>query len=490
MSAIAFQYEATPAPSVRGPASLARMAAFALLSAACTWFSIRMTRFDGGVAALWLSSGLLTGVLLSTPRQTWRAWLVAALVGQTAARVANGGTLALAVVVVAINLLESGIVAAWVMRRMPALGQGRSLGRMARDAVIATVVACLLSATLAAPLLQYYVQPGLLASWLSWFTAHLLGMMIMATLTVCALQPKISLFGRTGTRTDYALCFVLMLATCVGAFSLDRFPLLFLPLLPLQLLVWRHGLSGMMAGVVALAVTSGLSSASGHGPFKLEDEKSALEHVLFWQSYLAAACALAYSTSVAMARRRVLERQLQQSEARHRQMAEDADRLARYDALTGLANRRYFDEALPAALARAARNGAPLELLGLDVDHFKAINDTFGHAAGDKVLAEFASRLSDCVFDVDLVARLGGDEFVVLVEYSASSESGELIARRVLDAMREPILIDGEEITVGVSIGIGLHAPARSPERVMRLADQALYEAKARGRNTWSLQRD
>src|SRR6185503_21248944 len=100
------------------------------------------------------------------------------------------------------------------------------------------------------------------------------------------------------------------------------------------------------------------------------------------------------------------------------------------------------------------------------------------------------SRLSDCVFDVDLVARMGGDEFVVLVEYSASCQSGELIARRVHEAMREPMHVDGVELTVGVSIGIGLHHPARSATQVFRLADEALYEAKDRGRNTWSLRRD
>ena len=487
MNAVALPYE-SPLIAPRLPRALPSLVGLALLTAASTWISIRMTRFDGGVAAVWLSNGLLTGLLLIAPRARWAGFFAAAVVGQMLARVLNGGSWLLSLVVVAINLMESGAVAFWVRRRIPP--QGRSIGRMAHDAVVATFVACVVSASLAAPLLQSYVQTSLAVSWVSWFTAHVMGMAIVATLTVCALQPKVGVVGRPGMRVDFVLCLALLSAVCAGVFLLESFPLLFLTFLPLQLLVWRHGLSGMMAGVVILALASGIPAAGGSGPFRGIGGESSLQHVLFWQVYVASACALAYSTSVAISRRRALEKRLQRSEALHRQMAEDADRLARYDALTGLANRRQFDEAMDAAVARAARNGTPVELLVFDLDHFKRINDTLGHPVGDAVLAEFASRLSDCVFDVDLVARMGGDEFVVLVEYSASCESGELIARRVLDAMREPIVVGGKALAIGVSIGVGLHQPARSATEVFRLADDALYDAKARGRNTWALRRD
>jgi diguanylate cyclase (GGDEF)-like protein len=489
VNAVAYPYH-SPSPASRLPQSLPSFVALALLSAASSWFSIRMTRFDGGVAALWLSNGLLTGLLLLAPRANWPGLFVAALLGQLLARVSHGSSWLLSLGVVAINLMESGMVAFWVRRRIPSLGQGRSISRMAHDAVFATLIACLLSASLAAALLQSYVHTPLGVSWVSWFTAHFMGMAVVATLTVCALQPKVGVIGRPGMRVDFALCLGLLCLVCAGVFVLESIPLLFLTFLPLQLLVWRHGMSGMMAGIVVLAVASGIPAASGSGPFRGVGGDSSLEHVLFWQAYVAAACALAYSTSVAIARRRELERQLQRSEALHRQMAEEADRLARYDALTGLANRRQFDEALEAAVARSARNGTPVELLVCDLDNFKRINDTLGHAAGDAVLAEFASRLSDCVFDVDLVARMGGDEFVVLVEYAASCESGELIARRVLEAMREPVRVDGKLLEVGVSVGVGLHAPARSATQVFRLADDALYDAKARGRGTWAIRRD
>jgi diguanylate cyclase (GGDEF)-like protein/PAS domain S-box-containing protein len=165
----------------------------------------------------------------------------------------------------------------------------------------------------------------------------------------------------------------------------------------------------------------------------------------------------------------------------------ELERQARVDALTGLANRRHFEEDLSAAVARATRTGAALLALSLDLDRFKQINDSLGHAVGDEVLKEFARRVRASVYDVDLVARLGGDEFVVLVEYAPTAEAGERIARHLLDAMVPPFEIDGRDVPVATSVGIGLHQPVVSAAALMALADKALYEAKARGRNTWSL---
>jgi diguanylate cyclase (GGDEF)-like protein len=168
-----------------------------------------------------------------------------------------------------------------------------------------------------------------------------------------------------------------------------------------------------------------------------------------------------------------------------KRLERELERLARFDALTGLANRRHFEESLHEAVALALRTGAALMLLSLDLDKFKQINDTLGHAAGDEVLKEFGRRVQASVYDVDLVARLGGDEFLVLVQYSASRDSGERIAKAIIEAMRAPIdLSDGQTVQAATSIGIGLQKPVRSAESLLALADKALYEAKNRGRNT------
>jgi diguanylate cyclase (GGDEF)-like protein len=479
---------AEPAPRTR-PGLLPRAFLLGLLTAACTWFSISLTRFDGGVSAFWIANGLLTGVLLLSPRASWRGWILGAAGGQAAARLAHGDTAWIALLMVAINVLECWIVSTWVRRSSDALGVDRSIGRMARDAMVATLVACAISASLVVLCLFDRLGTPPLTSWMTWYAAHVTGMVVVATLTVCALQPGVGVLGRAGRRVDYALSLSLLLAVCAGVFWQDRFPLLFLTYLPLQFLVWRHGLSGMMAGVVFLAATSGFAAAQGGGPFALIGNASPFARMLFWQFYVAAGCLLAYSTAVAMARRRQLERRLVASEARFRELAAKAERQARFDELTGVANRRQFDEALAAAVARAPRTGAALMLLSLDLDNFKEVNDRLGHAAGDEVLREFARRIRDGVYDVDLVARLGGDEFVVLVEYSPTEASGELIASHLVREMRPPFQLESGPLQLSASIGIGLHQPVQSGARLMALADQALYEAKSRGRNTWALQR-
>ncbi len=160
--------------------------------------------------------------------------------------------------------------------------------------------------------------------------------------------------------------------------------------------------------------------------------------------------------------------------------------LARYDGLTGLANRFHFNESAEVALARHRRNSQPLALLYLDIDRFKQINDSFGHAVGDEVLREFARRLKDCLRLTDFAARLGGDEFVVLVEDADVAEIPELIARAMIAAMQPAIVVDGRELRATTSIGIAFcQRMPSSKDELLHIADQALYAAKAAGRNVF-----
>lgn len=161
--------------------------------------------------------------------------------------------------------------------------------------------------------------------------------------------------------------------------------------------------------------------------------------------------------------------------------------LARHDSLTGLANRAYFEEALALALGRAARHHRALALLFLDLDRFKNINDSLGHAMGDVVLKEFACRLRDCVRTVDMVARLAGDEFVVILEDLGSDQEPALVARKIAAVMARPFELEGQVLQISASIGIA-YQPADQPTRpelLLARADRALYEAKGAGRNTF-----
>lgn len=154
------------------------------------------------------------------------------------------------------------------------------------------------------------------------------------------------------------------------------------------------------------------------------------------------------------------------------------------DTLTGIANRRRFDEYLAQTMARAQAADAPMALAYLDIDRFKAINDSLGHQAGDEVLKEFAQRLLRSVRASDLVARLAGDEFVIVFEGVRSAAEVRQIGNKIVDAIRVPFALDSGPLSVTTSIGIAIyHEGELTPEQLLNLADQALYQAKGQGRD-------
>jgi diguanylate cyclase (GGDEF)-like protein/PAS domain S-box-containing protein len=148
------------------------------------------------------------------------------------------------------------------------------------------------------------------------------------------------------------------------------------------------------------------------------------------------------------------------------------------DPLTGLANRALLEERLRTALARDTRSGETTGVLFLDLDGFKQVNDTHGHAVGDAVLRAVATRLSGVVRPADTVARLGGDEFVILVE-AAGAVAVDALVPRLRAAVGAPILVAGSELRVGVSIGVALSERGDSdPTRLLSQADSRMYDAK------------
>jgi diguanylate cyclase (GGDEF)-like protein/PAS domain S-box-containing protein len=162
------------------------------------------------------------------------------------------------------------------------------------------------------------------------------------------------------------------------------------------------------------------------------------------------------------------------------------EQLATRDALTGLSNRGRLMEQVEAAIARAARAGTQLALMFVDLDHFKEVNDTLGHAAGDDLLRECARRLTTCVREVDIVARLGGDEFVVLVTDVADTAIVAPIAGRMLELLAMPYHLLEHEARAPASIGICLYpADGEDVNTLMKSADIAMYQAKALGRNNY-----
>ncbi|MES2743446.1 MAG: diguanylate cyclase [Pseudomonadota bacterium] len=157
--------------------------------------------------------------------------------------------------------------------------------------------------------------------------------------------------------------------------------------------------------------------------------------------------------------------------------------LARVDPLTGIGNRRMFEEILKLAIDRTKRGGM-MALAYLDIDRFKQINDTHGHGSGDRVLTELAARLVGAVRSTDSVARLAGDEFVIIFEQLKGRDEAAVLGRKIVQAIRRPFQLDGLELAVTSSVGIALsYGSATAPEQLVHLADAALYEAKKAGRD-------
>lgn len=172
-----------------------------------------------------------------------------------------------------------------------------------------------------------------------------------------------------------------------------------------------------------------------------------------------------------------------------RREAEAAVRnLARHDQLTGLLNRNTFLEVLEKVAALNWRNGRQMALVYLDLDKFKQVNDTLGHAAGDEVLKEASRRIKNCVRESDLVARIGGDEFTMALNGLNRIEDAEPIAQKMLDALAAPMRLGDQSISIGASIGIALFLEdTTSADECLRNADAALYHCKRNGANSYAI---
>ena len=160
--------------------------------------------------------------------------------------------------------------------------------------------------------------------------------------------------------------------------------------------------------------------------------------------------------------------------------------MAHHDALTGLPNRALFRDRLSHAMAQADRYHQILAVLFLDLDRFKAINDTLGHNVGDQLLKIAAERLRSCVRDCDTVARLGGDEFTIIVEDIIEVQDAAVVAQKILDTLSQPFNLYGHEVFISVSIGLTLYPnDDENADNLLRNADSAMYRAKEYGRNNY-----
>ena len=184
--------------------------------------------------------------------------------------------------------------------------------------------------------------------------------------------------------------------------------------------------------------------------------------------------------------RNMLEIRLLHEDARS--AANSLEILAQQDPLTGLGNRRLLTKRISAAMANARRTKSAMAVVYLDLDGFKAINDTSGHGVGDALLKQVARRLESVVREEDTVARVGGDEFMIALWHVANARDVAIVAAKVVEIISEPYLIEGRNLVVTTSVGVGVYpVHGEDAEVLMKSADTALYAAKRAGKNAFRI---
>ena len=179
-------------------------------------------------------------------------------------------------------------------------------------------------------------------------------------------------------------------------------------------------------------------------------------------------------------------RELRHEIAKYKRTEEAIKQLAYYDSLTGLPNRRLFNDRLNMAIAHAERNKHKLAMILLDLDQFKDVNDALGHSVGDELLQVVGGRLANLLRKSDTVARMGGDEFMLMLPVIARREDAAVVAVKILEAFREPFVFDERELRITTSIGIAIYpSDGDNAGALVKNADIAMYCAKDQGRDNY-----
>jgi len=452
----------------------------AILVGACfyafQWLFLHVALLGNALMIWWPVKGIALSVLLVARRRHWWWILTAFAAGLMLSE--EGDTPLQLLAVGACNTLEV-VCTAWVLPPFRTMDKWLAQPRVASRFMFMVVVFGPASASL---LSFVYREPGA-PRWINavrWGGEDMLGTILFTPLLLALLSPELWGLFRPAALPKTLGLLALLGGSSWLVFHQNQLPLSFV-LYPIILLLGTQlGLSGAVIGIDMLAVIATLASLQGLGPFGSPEGSEAITRLLVLQIYLTLAVAMTMPVSVARVRRLTTEAQLLRA---WKKMAD----LASLDGLTGVANRRQFDTTLDREWARARREGSPLALLMMDVDHFKKFNDNYGHLAGDACLRSVAAAIRSIPCrPADLVARYGGEEFAILLPGSDTAGArliADMARRAVWELSIAHLLSPSERVTI--SIGLASMVPARAGEatELIAAADGALYEAKRNGRD-------
>ena len=425
---------------------------------------------SNSVTLIWPPTGLALFALLVFGVRLWPWVLLGAFATNLTTGIAPEAALAIAIG----NCLEA-LTGFYLLR---AMGFHIGLQRI-RDVVALVVLAAgistMISATIGTISLYYWqiiTWHCFTQTWLTWWTGDAMGDLVFAPLFLAWLHKEKAQWkrGRILEAAVLALCLVAATQMVFGGhlFWSGRSPPIAFTTFPI--LVWaalRFGMRGATTATLIIGTVAFINIIRGQGLFA---QGSTLESLLLLWLYTNVLAVTSMVLAAAVNERRLIEASM-----RH---------LAQHDPLTGLPNRITLQDRLGQAIVHAQRRHCQAAVLFVDIDRFKIINDTLGHAVGDQFLIQVADRLRQCVREEDTVTRPGGDEFVVVLDDVAHGDDVIKVAEKILVKLREPFPIQGTFLHSTASIGISLYPhDGHATEALLKHADIAKYRAKSLGRN-------
>jgi diguanylate cyclase (GGDEF)-like protein len=436
---------------------------------------------DQGQAIWWPTNGLALALMLRCERSRWLVIVTGILLGSWIGGIRHGWPVSSRIVNAIANCVGPLLCAAVLPHFKNLRDWLREPRLVFRYVTFALLLAPALSATIYATNAHFFLSG--FHFWTVLQTrgnSDMLGYALFTPLVLVISNKDTYARANASEACIFALLMALVTGTTYVVFWQSSFALSFVLISVVLLVTLRLGFSAAVVAVNLMAVLTTIATMHGLGPLALGAGAIQSHRILLLQSFLAITMMTVFSVSVMQIERKLFEERLQLA-------YDQMEKLATKDALTGVANRRVFDETLRSEWARAVRNGDSLALLMMDVDHFKSYNDRFGHPAGDACLRRIAQIFLELERrSTDLLARYGGEEFSFLLPGAGLED-----AARIAETIRTHIenMHKGQEgaqaCPMSISIGCAAMTPRLDlqPESLVAASDNALYRAKRRGRN-------